>query len=146
MWRSMCQYDIKKVHEISLAPWGEEYYESIEMFQDKYNFYPNGCFVYEKENKVQGYVISHPWSKNIIPKLNKLLDIVDINTYYIHDIVIVPELRGNHLADEIIQNILKNKRSVCLVAISYGIQQYWEKFGFKKTKIRCDHGVHMQKN
>ena len=144
MWRLMCQTDINAIYQISLLQWGSTHYESIDIFRDKYDFYSSGCFVYEKDNTVQGYIISHPWSDKIIPKLNERLDVVEINTYYIHDIVISPHLRGYGLSNEIIMNIIDNKKSVCLVAISFDVQNYWEKFGFEKTEIQCDYGVHMK--
>jgi len=146
-WRPMHYNDIKKVHSLSLIQWGSEYYESNEIIQNKFDFYPNGCYIYEKDFKVQGYVISYPWSKNIIPSLNEYLDEkTEKNSYYIDDIVLIPDVRGTHLADEIIQLITENKPSVCLIAVPFSTQHYWEKIGFKKTGIPCDYGVHMEKN
>ena len=72
VWRQMTSQDLKKVHCISLCQWGTDYYECIEVFQDKLDFYPEGCFVYEDENQIKGYLISHPWESTNIPLLNQI--------------------------------------------------------------------------
>jgi hypothetical protein len=150
-WRPMEERDLRKVHSISLAQWGTLYYESIDIFKNRFEFYPEGCFVYEKENRVQGYIISHPWMSDNVPELNKELPIVDLDRfrshqcYYIHDIVLMPEYRGALIAAEIIEPLIKDKLLVCLVAPA-PTQHYWRKYyGFEKTYLECGDGVHMQR-
>jgi ribosomal protein S18 acetylase RimI-like enzyme len=150
MWRPMTHNDLNKVYTISLAQWGSLYHESIHVFQNKLEFYPEGCFVYEKDRRVQGYVISHPWISTHIPELNKILPIINMDIfnsyqcYYIHDIVLLPEYRGNLIAAEIIIQLIKNKLLVYLVAPA-PTQHYWEKYyGFEKTGLKCNEGYQMQ--
>jgi ribosomal protein S18 acetylase RimI-like enzyme len=150
MWRPMKDRDLKKVHAISLAQWGTLYYESIDIFKNKLDFYPEGCFVYEKEGLVQGYVISFPWMYDNVPEINKILPIVDLKEfcekqcYYIHDIVLMPEYRGSLIGAEIIEKLIKVQPLVCLVAPA-PTQHYWRKYyGFEKTELKCEEGVHMQ--
>ena len=150
-WRPMETRDLRKVHSISLAQWGTLYYESIEIFQNKLEFYNEGCFVYEDNGLVQGYVISHPCMSDDIPKLNKVLPVVELNRflayhcYYIHDIVLMPEYRGELIAVEIIEYLIKDKLLVCLVTPA-PTHHYWKKYyGFKKTHIKFEDGVHMQR-
>lgn len=141
----MTQRDLKKVYAISLAQWGTIYYESIEVFQNKRDFYPEGCFVYEDEGLVQGYVISHYWNSKIVPELNKPLPKVEWDCYYIHDIVLMPEYRGYLIAALIIEKLMQHKDKMCLVAVA-PTQHYWKKYyGFEKTEVKSSYGVHMNK-
>jgi len=146
MWRPMLARDLKKVHAISLAQWGTMYYESVEVLQNKLEFYPDGCYVYEREGVVCGYVFSHPWSSTNVPRLNTMLPKPDqSDCYYIHDIVLMPECRGNLIAAEILELLVKHHPLVCVVAPSPG-QHYWKKYyGFEKTNVRCEYGVHMRR-
>jgi ribosomal protein S18 acetylase RimI-like enzyme len=145
MWRPMTSRDINKVYTISLAQWGSDYYESLDVFRNKLEYYPDGCFVYEEDFKVHGYLISHPWSSTNIPEINEHLTKMILDTYYIHDIVLLPEFRGENIAAKMIHNILKDRNSVCLVAPE-PTQHYWKNcFGFEKTGIKCKLGVHMKK-
>lgn len=143
MWRPMTHRDLNKVYTISLAQWGSDYYESLEIFQNKLDYYPDGCFVYEDDFKVQGYLISHPWSSINIPNINEPLPKMTIDTYYIHDIVLLPEFRGENIASKMISKILKDRTEVCLVAPE-PTQHYWKKYyGFEKSGLKCRLGVHL---
>jgi len=145
MWRPMTHRDLNKVYNISLAQWGSDYYESMEAFENKLDYYPDGCFVYEQEYKVQGYLISHPWSSTNVPAINEPLPKILIDTYYIHDIVLLPEFRGEKIAATMIQQILKDRSEVCLVAPE-PTQHYWKKYyGFEKTGLKCGLGQHLKR-
>jgi hypothetical protein len=74
MWRQMTEFDVNKVHEISLAQWGTYYYKSKEIFLDKLSYFHEGCLVYEQNNRIKGYLIYYPWNDKKIPKLNKIIN------------------------------------------------------------------------
>jgi GNAT superfamily N-acetyltransferase len=146
MWRNMKEQDLKKVHSLSLTQWGTSLYEAIEIYQNKLEFCPEGCFVYEKDNKVKGYFISHKWNSNQIPELNKVLPFIretEYNCYFIHDIVLEPELRRQGIGSEIINKIIEMDIPISLVA-QVPTQYYWIKyFNFEKSKIKCNYGIHL---
>ena len=146
MWRQMTEFDVNKVHEISLAQWGTYYYKSKEIFLDKLTYFPEGCLVYEQNNRIKGYLIYYPWNDKKIPKLNKIINKtrnIKINCCFICDIVLVPELRGFKIGLEIIKKILDEQKNVCMVA-PVTTQYYWKRhFGFEKTGIKCDYGLHL---
>ena len=146
VWRPMTKQDLNKVHYISLCQWGTDYYECIEVFQNKLDFYPEGCFVYEDENQIQGYLISHPWESTTIPLLNHMLyGPKQLDTYYIHDVVLLPEYRGKKIAFEIITRLISDKYCVSLVAPE-PTQYYWKTYyNFEKTGLKCMLGLHMQR-
>jgi ribosomal protein S18 acetylase RimI-like enzyme len=145
MWRPMTHRDLNKVHDISMVQWGSVYYESLKIFQNKLEYYPDGCFVYEEDHKVHGYLISHPWSSTNVPTINEPLPRILIDTYYIDDIVLLPEFRGEKIAATMINQILKDRNEVCLVAPE-PTQHYWKKYyGFEKTGLKCGLGQHLKR-
>jgi len=145
VWRPMTKQDLNKVHYISLCQWGTDYYECIEVFQNKLDFYPEGCFVYEDENQIKGYLISHPWESTNIPVLNHLLySPKQFDTYYIHDVVLLPEYRGKKIAFEIINKIISDKYCVSLVAPE-PTQYYWKTYYNFMATSKCGLGLHMQR-
>lgn len=145
MWRPMKITDLKIVHTISLAQWGSDNYESIDIFEDKLRRFPEGCYVYELNNKIQGYIFSHPWNSKIIPILNQRLPDIDPTTfdsYFIHDIVLIPDLRGLGIASKIIYKLIHNKTTYIVAPLP--THYYWKKhFQFKKTNITYIYGVYM---
>ena len=144
-WRLMTKQDMNKVHYISLCQWGTDYYECIEVFQDKLDFYSEGCFVYEDENQIKGYLISHPWESTNIPLLNHLLySPKQFDTYYIHDVVLLPEYRGRKIAFEIINKLISDKYCVSLVAPE-PTQYYWNTHYNFVASSKCSLGLHMQR-
>ena len=147
MWRNMKEQDLKKVHSLSLTQWGTGLYESIEIYKNKFEFYPEGCFVYEKDNKVKGYLISHIWNSKIIPELNNVLPFIEeYDCYFIHDIVLEPELRRQGIGSEIIKKIMEKDIPISLVA-QVPTQYYWKKyFNFEKSDIKCHYGIHLSRN
>lgn len=148
MWRFMTPNDLKRVYRISLAQWGMDNYESIDIFEDKLTRYPQGCFVYEIDNQIKGYLFSHPWNSNMIPQLNTPLPELypeSYDCYFIHDIVLVPELRGLGIANQILKIIFENNETIYLVA-TVPTQYYWKKkYDFVRTMMKCDYGIHMVK-
>jgi GNAT superfamily N-acetyltransferase len=145
VWRQMTSQDLKKVHYISLCQWGTDYYESMEVFQDKLDFYQEGCFVYEDENQIKGYLISHPWESTNIPQLNCMLySPKQYDTYYIHDVVLLPEYRGKKIAFEIINKIISDKHCVSLLAPE-PTQYYWKTYYNFTAILKCGMGLYMQR-
>jgi hypothetical protein len=56
----------------------------------------------------------------------------------------MPEYRGSLIGAEIIEKLIKVQPLVCLVAPA-PTQHYWRKYyGFEKTELKCEEGVHMQ--
>jgi ribosomal protein S18 acetylase RimI-like enzyme len=146
MWRKMSIVDLPLVYIIAMDIW-KEYGESFTIYENKFLTSPEGCYVYD-DNGIKGYIISHPWNVLYPPKLNTLLIKVEINCWFIHDIVILPEYRGKGIADEIIQKILSNNPIVSLVACDkkFKTKDFWMYYGFEVADtFDCDYGIYMVK-
>ncbi|TLD15999.1 uncharacterized protein PgNI_01908 [Pyricularia grisea] len=110
--------------------------ESDSVYKERVQLFPGGCLVLVdlEKNKVCGYAISHPVLQSRPPALDSLLGQIahDADQYYIHDVAILPEFRGQGLAAECIERLLEvgnQYSSTCLVSV-YGTQHFWARFGF----------------
>ena len=115
--------------------------ESDEVFAERVELSPGGCLgLWEgKGNELCGYVISHPIKHRQPPALNSLLRKIasDADQYYIHDLAILPKLRGRGLAQECINTlftIAKRYPTTCLISV-YGTEPFWSRFGFVPVQI-----------
>lgn len=146
MWRHMSIEDVPSVCSIAMYIWAG-YGESPAIYENKYRASPKGCYVYDDNNEIKGYVISHPWNILTPPQLNKPLIEVEVNCWFIHDIVVLPECRGRGIGDEIIQKILADNPIVSLVECddeNVKTIDFWLRYGFEVDEtVDCDYGTYM---
>lgn len=78
--------------------------ESAQVFAERIKLFPEGCLALmgNETDELFGYIISHPIRYRQPPALNSFLTEIapDADQYYIHDLAILPELRGRGLAKE----------------------------------------------
>ena len=153
MWRSMLPIDLVAVDKIAEIIWGTEFFESSEVFEEKLNFFPEGCFVYD-DGMVRGYVFSHPWIRMNPPKLNSFLGTIDYpDVYHIHDISFLPEIRGKGLVNQImpvLEKLAQAYDGISLVGVN-NTEFLWEKYGFVSipridVTQYCNNAVYMIRN
>lgn len=115
--------------------------ERDEVFAERVKLFPEGCLglVEDKDKELCGYVISHPIRRLQPPALNSLLGKIasDADQYYIHDLAILPQLRGRGLAQECMMKlfaIAERYPTTCLISV-YGTEQFWGRFGFVPVQI-----------
>lgn len=108
------------------------YPESPEVFQDRLSLYAPGCLVFEVRNQPVGYAISHPWRRGRPPALNAVLGALPApaSTYYLHDIALLPEARGQRAPAALLALLLPladraGVSDLSLVAVN-GSRRYWE--------------------
>ena len=128
--------DLAAVVKIADVVWGSEYYETPEVFEQRFNFFPTGCWMYNN----QGYIFSHPAQLGDIPHLNRLINYTTTNCYHIHDIALLPSIRGQGVARDILKTLLVNL-PISLVAVA-GTQSFWESYGFV-VQSKTDYGQYM---
>ncbi len=111
-------------------------FEDEAVFRDRFTLYPAGCFVLSRDTEILGYGISHPWKLDAVPALNAVLGElpVETNTYYIHDIALLPDARSSGAATRVVELMASQAErdgfvTVSLVAVN-GSQGFWEKKGF----------------
>ncbi|KAL4951506.1 hypothetical protein BDW69DRAFT_169857 [Aspergillus filifer] len=116
--------------------------ESSRVFTERVKLYPEGCLVLaDTGGQICGYAISHPIRYHQPPALDTLLGkiVSDANTYYIHDIAILPEFRGGGLAAECVNKLLevasRSGFQACELVSVYGTEAFWARFGFLKGQV-----------
>jgi ribosomal protein S18 acetylase RimI-like enzyme len=134
-WRAMSGYDFGAVFEIAnkVHP---GFFEAEDVLAEKFALYRNGCYLLEVSERPAGYVLSHPWTLGSLPALNALLGEIPQNadTYYIHDLALLPVTRGVGAAGKIVAALTKHAKAMgyptmSLVAVN-GSVAFWEKQGF----------------
>lgn len=134
-WRAMSGYDLNAVSTIA-AKVHPGFFEADEVLAEKYALYRNGCYILEVAEKPAGYVLSHPWTRGSLPALNALIGTLPENpdTFYIHDLALLPVTRGVGAAGRIVDALTKHAvamgfPTMSLVAVN-GSVPFWEKQGF----------------
>lgn len=137
-WRALTGYDLSAVEEIA-AKVHPSFFESAEVLAERQRLYRNGAYLLEIGERPAGYVLSHPWTSGALPALNALLgDIPEAaDTYYIHDLAVLPVARRVGAASFIVEALSKHAAAhgfptMSLVAVN-GSQSFWERHGFGVT-------------
>jgi ribosomal protein S18 acetylase RimI-like enzyme len=139
-WRVMTAFDLPVV--VALADMVHpDYWEAPEILAERQRLYPIGASLLELGEKPVGYAFSHPWRSNSLPALNSLLNVIpeDADTYYIHDLALLPVTRKVGAASQIVGTLTKLASArgfptMSLVAVN-GSQAFWEKQGFAVTEV-----------
>jgi GNAT superfamily N-acetyltransferase len=113
------------------------YPEAADVFVEKQRLFPQGCFTLDADHKLVGYCVSHPWVQGRPPPLDAYLGTLPVTptTYYLHDIVVAPELRGQGLARRLIPVLrcvtrLHQLASITLVSVN-ATTKYWHSLGWR---------------
>ncbi len=110
--------------------------ERLVVFAERLALSPGGCLIAEADGRAAGYAIAHPWRHRAPPPLDSLLGALptDADTFYIHDIALMPVLRGTGAGSAIAAILLDRARAVglpraSLVAVN-GSAPFWQRQGF----------------
>lgn len=136
-WRAMRADDIPQVVHVAdqIHP---DLPEGDFVFAERVRLFPEGCLVLARGSRVLGYAVSHPIRYAQPPALDSLLGEIpaDADQYYIHDVAILPELRGQGQAGKGIRKLLDvgdRFASTCLVSV-YGTGPFWRRVGFREEE------------
>ncbi len=137
-WRAMTTFDLPAV-EIIAARVHPSFPEDMAVFAERQLLYPDGTRLLELDGVPSGYILSHPWHFGALPELNSLLGVIpdDADTYYLHDLALLPSARGTGAAAMIVGDILRHARAAgfataSLVAVN-GSLPFWYKHGFREV-------------
>ena len=111
--------------------------EEIAVSAERLRLYPRGCFVLDGGGTILGYAVSHPWSVGDPPSLNTLIGAIPSppETYYVHDVALLPGVRGSGYSHEIVAQLVAEARNagqttISLVAIRSSVP-IWRRHGFE---------------
>jgi len=136
--RPMIHDDLHAVQEIQAHCYSSQYLESRQTFECKLTFFPDGCFVAFSDSSYAGYIISHPWKKNIAVPLNTCIEsLPECDIFHLHDCAVVPEKRGERIGSLLTEKVVtiaasNGFESVQLISVQKSVR-FWSSFGFKPT-------------
>lgn len=140
LWRAMTGFDIGAVGSIAAAV-HPGFYEAPEVLGERQLLYRDGAYLLEVGDRPAGYVLSHPWRFGTAPALNVKLRALppEPDTYYLHDLAILPLARRIGAAGFIVAALEKHARakglsSMSLVAVNRS-RGFWEKHGFAPVEM-----------
>jgi GNAT superfamily N-acetyltransferase len=131
----MREADLAAVSAISDAVHGR-FTEPVAVYAERLALYPSGCRVLERDGEVAGYVIAHPWHRDVPPKLGAMLGGIpaDADAYYLHDIALLPDARGSGVGKAALDFARAQARAlglsdIALMAVG-GADRFWAARGF----------------
>ena len=134
-WRAMTAADLPAMIRISDEVHGI-YTEPEAVLAERLRLYPAGCLTLERDGTVTGYLIAHPWHRDIPPSLGKALGAIpaDADTFYLHDLALLPAARGSGAGQAATAFVLQLARAagfadVTLMAVN-GADGFWARQGF----------------
>lgn len=135
-WRSMTPQDLNLVKDLADRI-HVNHPEDMEVFAERLRLYPQGCLALVDGGRIAGYALSHPWRMADPPPLNSSLGEIPerAGTYYIHDVALLPEVRGKGYAAQAGHLLAERARAagldtMSLVAVNNS-QRFWERLGFR---------------
>jgi len=140
LWRTMRTADIAAAHALSeiVHP---GYPEERVVFAERQRLYSAGCFVLADDDGLHGYTLSHPYVKDSAPALNILLGALPerCDTYYVHDIAILPDARDRGAGDAVVAMLKAHARdagfdAICLIAVNNSAP-FWARHGFVAREV-----------
>lgn len=135
-WRPMRLADIPTVDRIGeLAH--PNFPEDIEVMENRFALFPEGCFVADNDREVLGYAIAHPAVVGRPAPLNHVLPALEAksNCLFLHDVALTPSSRGQGLGTSIIPMLTKVARAhklhrIGLVSVNNS-RAFWLSQGFR---------------
>ena len=141
-WRPMTSADVNGVLQVADAV-HPDLPEGPHIFAERLRLFPEGCLVLSRPDEeggggVSGYAVSHPICRDAPPALNRPLDggalAPDADQYYIHDLAVLPALRGRGHAAAAVRHLLGSVAgpyaTTALISV-YGTAPFWARFGFR---------------
>ncbi|WP_075291543.1 GNAT family N-acetyltransferase [Pararhizobium arenae] len=97
---------------------------------------PKGCFVLVKGDEIDGYLLSHPWTRLRPPPLNRPLGALppEADCWYLHDLALLPKTRGSGAGTAIVSQLTalateEGFPAIGLVSVG-GSRPFWRKQHF----------------
>ncbi|MFT3809988.1 MAG: GNAT family N-acetyltransferase [Micropepsaceae bacterium] len=134
-WRPMTRADLPAVERIGeiVHP---AFPEDPAIAAERLALEPTGCFIFDVDSKPSAYFLSHRWVDGAPPALDSHLHALPAHpdVWYIHDIALLSETRGQGAARTIIATLEALARShglhrLALVAVNNSVP-FWHRHGF----------------
>lgn len=144
VWRGLRRSDLPDVTRIGRQV-HPDFPERPEVFAQKAELFPAGCFVLEKQKSVCGYALAHPWSLDDVPPLDSFLNVPEKpDCLHLHDVAILETARGASAAT-VVEGLMTEaarQRGLPMVALVsiHGSDRLWRRLGYRPRESgrRCE--------
>lgn len=133
-WRAMRAEDLPGVVAVA-AQAHPDFFESPEVFAEKFALFPRGCCALGDSGALLGYAIAHPW-RGPPPKLNTFLhDLPQMPDHlYVHDLALGRGARGRGAGAAVTPRLVACARAEGLAALELvaigDAAGFWARQGF----------------
>ena len=134
-WRQATSGDIDAILSVQAIAHAD-FPEDAAVLAERLQLCPRGCFVLVRGEEVDGYLLSHPWTRRRPPPLNRPLSAIpdDADCWYLHDLALLPQTRGSGAGTAIVSQLILLARDagfgvVGLVSVG-GSRPFWRKQHF----------------
>jgi len=137
----MEEKDLNAIKEIQKELFTSKLQEDVSIQRRKYKLFPDGCWVVKIEDKIIGYLISHPWQLSCPPMLGTYIENLpdSPDCLYLHDIGVLTRIAGKGVGYEIVMKYQQFARQNGYTVISgvsvMGTLDYWKRYGFIETPL-----------
>ncbi|KQV35145.1 MULTISPECIES: GNAT family N-acetyltransferase [unclassified Rhizobium] len=134
-WRQATPADLDAVMAIQAVAHAD-FPEEEAVLAERMRLCPQGCFVLVRGEAVDGYMLSHPWTRRRPPPLNRPLNSIpdDADCWYLHDLALLPQTRGSGAGAAIVSQLalLAHAEGFAVLALVSvgGSRPFWRKQHF----------------
>lgn len=136
--------DLPEVERVAYPIYYPFLWEPMDAFVKKVELYPEGCFVAIHDDKIIGYLYSHPWKFDSFVPLAAVIELPpDPDCYYIHDLAVDVNYRslgvGKLLAEKAFETGYDRIKLVSVL----NSHNFWGKLGFEIVEpVEYAPGIH----
>jgi GNAT superfamily N-acetyltransferase len=115
--------------------------EDLEVFAEKQRLFEPFCFTLELDGAVAGYGFAHPWMRDRVPALNRLIGAPENSPdcIFVHDVALAPQARGKNASGALVARLAEvagdHGLGVLALVSLYGADRAWRRHGFVPTDI-----------
>lgn len=132
----MTEGDLDRVCQIAAVGF-PDHFEDRDCFENRLTLAPDGCFVLQTPDGLEGYLVAYPWRIDAAPPLNTPIAAIpaDADVVYLHDLVLTPAVRGQGQSKPAVAAVVDLARAqglstLTLVAVN-DAAAFWRGHGFE---------------
>lgn len=159
-FRPLASADLPAAFELQRVSYIESLRDSLVAFSSRLEVGPDTCWVAEREGRIHGYILAHPWYPGLPPAVDTVIEVPPAvvrdagapglaasldsqepiaRVHYVHDLSVSPDAKGAGLGRELVAHSLRaawhlGLRESELVAVP-GAAVYWSRLGYTEVPV-----------
>lgn len=136
MIRRLTLEDLLPAMVIQAAVYPPEIQDGEAAFASRIAVAPDWCWAVETRGRLAAYLLSHPWTTLQPPGPDTVLSEAAGGVWYVHDLSVAPEARGQGLGDRLLAACRAAHPEIrrCELVAVPGAVRFWEKRGWRPIK------------